>query len=128
LKILGIGTAERSWGANKHLKTNKRAHLSGDRVMKQATIFGDSCIKEATIRRRQDNNINAAPIKLWRDDDFVLSSDYKQVQVPKKRHSRIFKAFYEDREKDTIQTRDAVNKAKLLQKYGGLSWQDEDNN
>jgi hypothetical protein len=127
-KILGIGTAERSWGDVKHLKTNKRAHLSGDRVMKQATIFGASCIEEATIKRRQDNDINAAPIKLWRDDDFVFSSDDEQIQLPKKRHSRIFKAFYEDWEKDTIRTRDAVNEAKLLKKYGGLSWQDDDNN
>jgi hypothetical protein len=44
--ILGIATAERSWGDVKHLKTGKRAHLSDDRVMKQATIIGDSCIKE----------------------------------------------------------------------------------
>jgi hypothetical protein len=72
---------------------NRRAHLSGDRVMMQATIFGASCIKESAIKRRQDNDINASLIKLWRDDDFVLSSDDEQVQVPKKRHSSIFKAF-----------------------------------
>jgi hypothetical protein len=63
-KILGIGTVERSWGDVKHLKTNMRAHLSGDRVMKQGTIFGASCIKEATIKRRQDNDINTALIRL----------------------------------------------------------------
>ena len=27
-KILGIGSAERAWGAVKHLKTDKQAHLS----------------------------------------------------------------------------------------------------
>ena len=37
-KILGIGAAERSWGDVKHLKTNKRSHLSSSRVKKQATL------------------------------------------------------------------------------------------
>jgi hypothetical protein len=31
-KILGIGSAEQSWGDVKQLKDNKRSHLSGDRV------------------------------------------------------------------------------------------------
>jgi len=31
-KILGIGAAERNWGAVKHLKTNKRSHLSSEKV------------------------------------------------------------------------------------------------
>jgi hypothetical protein len=26
-KLLGIGSAERSWGGVKHLKTNKRSHI-----------------------------------------------------------------------------------------------------
>jgi hypothetical protein len=45
-----------------------------------------------------------------------------------KKKSRIFKTFYEYWEKEAIRTSDAVNEAKLLKKYGGLSWQDEDNN
>jgi hypothetical protein len=112
-KILSIGTAERSWGDVKHLKTNKQAHLLADRVMKQATLFGASFMDKETIKRRQDNDIYAAPIKVWRDNDFVFSLDDTQ-QAPKKRHSRIFKVFYKDREKKAIQTRDVVNKAKLL--------------
>jgi len=42
-KILGIGSAERNWGEVKHLKTNKRSHLSAERTKKQATIFGSDC-------------------------------------------------------------------------------------
>ena len=38
-KLLGIGCAERSWGDVKHLKTNKRAHLSGDKIEKQAVLY-----------------------------------------------------------------------------------------
>ena len=38
-KILGIGSAERSWGDVKHLKSNKRSHLSGDKIEKQAILY-----------------------------------------------------------------------------------------
>ncbi len=53
-KILGIGSAERSWGDVKHLKSNKRSHMSADRIKKQATIFGASCIEQATILRKKE--------------------------------------------------------------------------
>ena len=46
-KILGIGSAERSWGDVKHLKTEKRAKLSGEAVKMQGTIFGASCAERA---------------------------------------------------------------------------------
>jgi hypothetical protein len=36
-KIPGMGSAERSWGDIKHLKTNKRLHLSAESVKMQAT-------------------------------------------------------------------------------------------
>jgi len=38
-KILGIGSAVRSWGDVKHLKVNKRSHLSGERVKKTSYNF-----------------------------------------------------------------------------------------
>lgn len=50
-KILGIGSAERSWGDVKHLKTNKRSHLSAENIKKQATIYGAYCIEKADINR-----------------------------------------------------------------------------
>ena len=43
-KIVGMGSAERNWGDVKHLKTDKRSHMSSDAVQKQATIFGASCM------------------------------------------------------------------------------------
>jgi len=48
-KILGIGSVERNWGEVKHLKTNKRSHLSAERTKKQATIFGSDCAERARL-------------------------------------------------------------------------------
>ena len=42
--------------------------------------------------------------------------------VPK----RVFRAWLEDWEYDSIYKRDVVDEAKLLQKYGGLHWMDID--
>jgi hypothetical protein len=41
-KILGIGSAERSWGDVKHLKTNQRSHMSADRISTDFTKKGRS--------------------------------------------------------------------------------------
>ena len=51
-KILGIGNAERAWGAVKQLKSGRRGHLSGQNTKKQATIFEKACIDEATLKRK----------------------------------------------------------------------------
>ena len=41
-KILGIGNAERAWGAVKQLKSGRRGHLRGPNTKRQATIFKKS--------------------------------------------------------------------------------------
>ena len=50
-KILGIGNAERAWGAVKQLKSGRRGHLSGPNTKKQATVFAKACIDEATLKK-----------------------------------------------------------------------------
>ena len=52
-KIVGMGSAERNWGDVKHLKTDKRSHLSSEAVEKQATIFGASCLLNARLERNE---------------------------------------------------------------------------
>lgn len=71
-KILGIGSAERAWGDVKHLKTNKRSHLSAKKVKMQATIFG-SCSSERaslchSLKATGKNQLDVEDT--WRDDDF----------------------------------------------------------
>ncbi len=127
-KILGIGSAERSWCDVKHLKVNKRSHLSGERVKKQATIFGTSCIELAKFQRLQElKDVSTIPLKIWIDDDFKICEDELQDEEVVTKPRRIFKAFLEDWEEDAITKRDIVNEAKLLKKYGGLTWLDPDN-
>ena len=81
-KILGIGTAERSWEDVKHLKTNKRAHLLGERAKKQATIFGASCIEDTLlVRQKGDDDVTSSPKKLCRDDDLDYESNDEVQQI-----------------------------------------------
>jgi hypothetical protein len=127
-KILGIGSAERSWGDVKHLKVNKRAHLSGERVKKQATIFGTSCIELARYQRTLYlKDASSTPLKVWTDDDFKTKADLETGKL-KTKTKRIFKAYLEDWEQEAMENRDLVNETKLLKKYGGLTWMDPDHN
>jgi hypothetical protein len=133
-KILGIGSAERSWGDVKHLKTNKRAHLSGERVKKQATIFGASCVEQAELKRNKSaEDAKCSPYKYWRDDDFdkAFGMDMfvaDEVDALAAKPSRIFKAWMEDWEEGATRKRDPVSEVKLLRKYGAMQWFDPDTN
>ena len=127
-KILGIGSAERSWGDVKHLKTNKRSHLSGDRVKKQATIFGSYCMDRASIKMEYKDNTKI-PYKYWTDDDFDREFDMftDQTTEKNKKRARLFRNWKEDWEDECITKKHPVSEAKLLEKYGGLQWMDIDN-
>lgn len=136
-KILGIGQAERSWGDVKHLKSNKRSHLSSERVKMQATIYGASCAARARSKREsaETTKTNSIPFVYWEEDDFqpIAASEEEddsscgsdtKVLKPKK----IFNAWFEDWEEPIQKVKDPVHEAKLLKKYGGLRWFDPDSN
>ena len=126
-KILGIGSAERSWGDVKFLKDNKRSHLSGDRVKKQATIFGASCIELAKYKNSEKlKDVTSKPLKTWSSDDFGAFRTKGFVRKVEAKPRRIFKAYFEDWEKAAIVKEDVVNRSRLLTKYGGLTWMDAD--
>jgi hypothetical protein len=125
-KILGIGSAERSWGDVKHLKTDKRAKLSGEATKMQSTIFGASCAERARIKQTsylQGDSLN----KTWEDADFadpgLNMTTSPVITTPKQ---RIFRAWLETWELTAKAKQDPVNEAKLLLKYGGLVWFDPD--
>ena len=50
-KILGIGSAERSWGDVKTIKSGKRSALGSDISEKQSIVYKSACIEEARIGR-----------------------------------------------------------------------------
>ena len=132
-KPLGIGEAERNWGAVKHLKTDKRSHLSADAVRMQTTIFAShSAAKAAKKQEKRMLISNLREDKLLSQDD--LEQDFLKDQQPgaisspvgKKRPKRIFKAWLEEWEKEAVKKQDPAHEAHLLAKYGGLTWYDYD--
>lgn len=129
-KILGIGSAERAWGDVKHLKTNKRSHIGGERVKKQATIYGSHCVTLANMERAyKPDDYKNKPYKFWMDEDMDKEFDlFVEDKSEKPKSKRIFKAWEEEWEADAIKKKDPVNEAKLLKKYGGLQWYDIDTN
>ena len=133
-KTLGIGSAERAWGDVKHLKTNKRSHLSGDRIKKQATIYGASCMFEAATKRdlptKYEYDSSWKPNRYWTEDDgnliYTLGNEGDQSGTILSAPKRTFNAWFEDWELDAVRKNDPVAEHKLLKKYGGLMWKDAD--
>ena len=132
-KILGIGSAERSWGDVKHLKTNKRLHLSAETTKKQATIYGAYCMEKASMYGQLAKaETDGGPVKCWTDEDFGrqfnMFKDYsdEEEEERSKKQVRFFKAWEEEWEAEAIGKKDPVSVAKLLAKYGGLFFWDED--
>lgn len=127
-KIVGMGSAERNWGDVKHLKTDKRSHLSSAAVQKQATIFGASCMHTARMERKSKQGTSDDPYKFWNDEDF--DNEFATFAITKsnvmKDNVRVFKCYLEDWEKEHLHKKDDVTKAKFLQKYGGLEFDDVD--
>lgn len=127
-KIVGMGSAERNWGDVKHLKSDKRSHLSSDAVQKQATIFGASCMLNARLERNSKKGTHEDPYRFWSDEDFddEFLSFFEPKQIPGNDTVRVFKCYFEDWEKEHLHRKDDISKAKFLNKYGGLQFDDVD--
>ena len=127
-KIVGMGSAERNWGDVKYLKSEKRAHLSPEAVQKQATIFGASCMADAALERQRAQDNATDPYKFWDEDDFDKEFDiFASPREVNKNDSRVLKCYFEEWEEEHILKKDDLSKAKFLQKYGGLEFEDIDN-
>jgi hypothetical protein len=127
--LLGIGIAERSWGAVKQLKQGQRAHLGGESVRMQATIYGAACIEKArTLKAEKEQSM-----ELWNDNDvdFQLglenfNADEANQVVRVASPKCLFRAWLEEWEEESVLTNDIVHETRLLHKYGGLKWVDPD--
>ena len=129
-KILGIGSAERAWGAVKHLKTNKRAHLRHKSMEMQSTIFVSACMESARIRRNERMIDPGAAINFWTDDDFDVNLESWGISSANMaRKQRIFRCWVEEWEQKLIDDKDKgpVAEAKLWEKYKHIVWTDPDN-
>lgn len=133
-KPLGCGNAERSWGVLKHLKSGKRSHLTGERAQKQATVYGAASLDRVRALESVEEHSGTAVETRWTDADMVFEMGLENFEtlpgvvpaavVPK----RLFKAWMEDWEFDCLHKNDPLAKERLLHKYGGLRWEDKDDN
>ena len=109
-KILGIGSAERAWGAVKQLKQGKRGALSGPRIKKQATIFAKSCIKEVLIKNQFDYENNENFVTLTDEDmAFIKGAGIPTEDAANhKKNLPIFRCWREDWETRLQKFKDGV--------------------
>jgi hypothetical protein len=128
--LLGIGIAERSWGAVKQLKQGQRSHLGGESIRMQATIYGAACIEKArTLKAEKEQSMD-----LWNDNDveFQLglenfNADEAHGVVPHVASpKRLFRCWFEDWEVESVKVNDVVHETRLLTKYAGLKFLDLD--
>ena len=67
---LGIGASERNWGDVKHLKTDKRSHLSAGKTENQSVLYTAAHIEEARIKRKANGSVETKGVDaLFGDDD-----------------------------------------------------------
>jgi hypothetical protein len=129
-KILGIGSAERAWGDVKQLKSGKRSHLSADKVKKQATLFGESAMRIARSKQKAcSKQSKYALSNTWYDEDLkevlkMLNPATVETAAPSQLRKRYFYAFMEPNDLVKRHSRDDISMHSLLQKYGGMYWED----
>ena len=131
-KITGCGSAERAWADDKELKSGKRSHLSSDKLMKQASLYTSSNLRQARIKREALERADCqAKEARWGDEDeqIDLGLDKWDVDIENLKKSIdvprcLFKAWVEEWE--DVKENGAVMRTKLLEKYGGLVFDDID--
>ena len=132
-KILGIGTAERNWKQVKAVKTGQRATTGIEKAKQQVMIYAQYQQMRAQARITKLSSAG----KLWDDADFKcckmdafcgeIEAGLEMDNDTRDGDIRIFKAWQETWEKKKVGPGgDAVFRARLLRKYGGLKWFDQD--
>ena len=130
-RIVGSGGAERGWSDNKVVKSGKRSHLSSDKLLKQGTLYTSSNICRARIKREELEKPDCTSHQaVWGDDDeqFDLGLEKWGVDVDSLKKPlgprRLFRCWVEEWE--NIMDQGAVMREKFLTKYGGLIFDDID--
>ena len=130
-KITGSGGAEHGWADTKMIKTGKHSHLSSDKVLKQCTLYTASNIRQARIMRAElEKSDCLSKDACWGDEDeqFELGLlkwgvDVEELKKPVGPR-RLFKCWVEDWE--NVMDNGAVMRTRLLNKYGGMVFDDID--
>lgn len=130
-KICGSGGSERGWSDTKVVKTGKRAHLSSDKVKKQGALYTSANVRRARIKTKELEKTGVLlPDAVWGDDDeqFDLGLEKWGVDVQELKKPlgprRLLRCWIEDWE--NVFDQGEVMRVKLLNKYGGLVFDDID--
>jgi hypothetical protein len=70
-KPLGCGGAKRTWGAFKHLKNGKQAHLSAEKLGHQTTVYGAACIEKSWALQASEERHGMVLESRWKDADIA---------------------------------------------------------
>ena len=128
-KILGIGNAERAWGAVKQLKSGRRGHLSGANTKKQATIFAKACIDNAILKRQHSSKDGETRYNTWANDyeefERMFGNDKAKTET-ENTNKPLFKCWTEEWETSLQYKKDTINKTKFEKKYIGIKFYDHD--
>ena len=112
-EIIGIGSAERSWGDFKTIKPVKISALGSDIYEKQSIVYTYTCIEEAIFLRTLSNtdSKDGSQSHSWYDNDHAFEYQSYQRGVEKLFHNSDeviiieLKMYVEDREKSISRTR-----------------------
>ena len=124
-KVLGIGAAERSWKAAKHIKTARSA-MGGDTLEKASILYHTARVNDARIAREEKEAVDGTADRYFTDADLYFDAqlanfgvDLDELKEPA--NVRVFRGWIEDWERPLLVSNDSVAEAKqLLAKYSGL--------
>ena len=98
-----------------------------------ATIYGNHCSEKAQLKREKRMETKDMKDDFWNEKDFddmglgKYGAGNVGPQSSRSTQVHVFRAWFEDWEKDSVDKEDPTNKAKFLEKYGNLRWLDIDN-
>ena len=127
-QLTGMGAAERNWAHVKYIWDDASANMKPGTVEKKVTVW------EAI--RREDQLISECILpeelpfhRMWTQDevDFDLGLEKRGIEIDMlAEKERLFMNSMEDWEAGCIAKKLGINEFKLLQKYGGMRFYDDD--
>ena len=116
--------AEAAWGAYKNANDDKMAGLDTDKKEKRSLIY-ENADRKQFVRPSTDD-----AMALWGEDDnaFALSSELEKfnVTIDLQPAARVFILAIENWESHMLKKKHKNNEAKLLLKYGGVCFEDDE--
>ena len=130
-KKLGMGQAERCWGAVKDLKNHKRSHMGAKATKYQTHIYARDSQQKAILKRQLVLQAGLeASRTVWTDRDLAAIGRNRYgidiVNTVCARVTRRFRCWLEDWEPLAMANKDIVSRVRLEEKYCGISWWDPD--